>query len=220
MTYYPIILNKSTYTDIPVPQIATALGHQSNQVCHAWPGANHVVSALAKQGYYMEIVDDIPEAPGAIAYHDVNDQGVPYAKLGANTVFKNGGKATQGSLSISAALSHELVETIGDPMCNILITMPDGSNTAQELCDPCEDVWYDYHGVALSDFVFPSYFNPFGVGPFDYRSVLSEPFSLTPGGYMIVETAGKWTQKWGESYPEYRKQLHARAAVIMRGNPE
>jgi hypothetical protein len=65
--------------------------------------------------------------------------------------------------------------------------------------------------VAVSDFVFPNFFNPeasFKVnGPFNYLKSVEEPFTILAGGYAIVRTGGPGTetQVFGETMPQWRK---------------
>src|ERR1700678_954997 len=81
-----------------------------------WPyGANAVVRVgsglddLGATEIPVRILANLPEAPGAIAYHD-DTNGAPDAFLGLDTCSALG--------DVSEALSHELCETCGDPNCD------------------------------------------------------------------------------------------------------
>jgi hypothetical protein len=66
---------------------------------------------------------------------------------------------------------------------------------ACEICDPCQadEFGYAIDGVAVSDFLFPSWFETFhrsGAIPLDYCGRISTPFTLLPGGYANVLDTG------------------------------
>ena len=53
------------------------------------------------------------------------------------------------------------------------------------------------NGVAMSDFVYPSYFEVFhkpGTVQFDALNRVKKPFQILSGGYQIVFKNGKWSQ--------------------------
>lgn len=134
-----------------------------------------------------------------------------------------------GQLStVSAALFQELAQALTDNMTNIVwntfklstekTTFVGGDKTistpyiayAGESCDPVQDVniWVHYEGydVALSNFILPAWKNNEATqGPYDYRNVLSAPFTITPGGYATSYFLSQGTQIYGQSMPEWIK---------------
>jgi hypothetical protein len=133
------------------------------------------------------VVDSLPDAPGAIAYHDVNGQAVPVAFLALSTC---------NSLDdVSTAISHECCETGGDSECNLWADSAQGQEAAREACDAVESGSYDIGGVRLSDFVLQSFFAPNGQAPYSYVQSTggtgpSGPFMTAAGGYQIVRNSG------------------------------
>ena len=184
--------------------IAVALTAQLRDVARAWRVDPLTVSTHSHPSWYpFTIVDDIPEAPGALAYHDIDPTGKPYGRIGAKGCIHSG-------ISISSAISHEAVELLGDTYCatwaystrlNALI--------AQELCDPVQDGTYDIGTIEVSNYVLPAYFEDEADGPYDHLGELSQPFSIARGGYQIKMTAGRVTQVFGDRFDPILREAKA-----------
>lgn len=95
-------------------------------------------------------------------------------------------------------MSHEILEARVNPYLTGWVEMPDGRRVAKEIADPVEELSYGESAqlgpnikrvVPVSNYVLPSYFDPNGKYPFDRMGKLTAPFSLTPGGYYVVEDA-------------------------------
>lgn len=132
------------------------------------------------------IVHDLGNtAPGAIAYHDWT--GVPAIYVALSLV----ATLSTGADSFSVAASHEIAETIGDEGTNLWADVGDGSEMAHELCDPVESDFYEIDGIAVSNFVLKSYFDPGAAPPYDFMATLGSPpavtapFEIATGGYAI-----------------------------------
>jgi hypothetical protein len=144
----------------------------------------------------FSIVDELPDAPGAIAYHDVNGNAVPVAFLALSTcnTFDD----------VSTAISHELCETAVDPECNTWSDNGGGQEFAQEACDAVESFSYDIDGVKVSDFLLRAFFAPSAAGPYHYMAKtgaadLPRPYFTAQGGYQITRpSGGSVTQVQGE----------------------
>jgi hypothetical protein len=141
------------------------------------------------------ILPALPNAPDAVAYHDVNGNGAPVlfdAITLSNTLIGSGN-------SLSVAITHELAETAVDEACNAWRDAGDGTEHAQEACDAVEssDYTIDVNGapVAVSNFVLPAFFNPTHAGPYDKMTLLGAPFTTMPGAYQIVRTPGSNEQQ-------------------------
>jgi hypothetical protein len=75
------------------------------------------------------------------------------------------------------------------------------------MSDPVEEDTFPVDGIQMSNFVHPSWFEPFKHPPgtkFDHLGLLKKPFSMTKGGYMIVKRKGKVTQEYGSKAKEKR----------------
>ncbi len=138
------------------------------------------------------IVDALPDAPGAIAYHDVTGAAVPVAFLALSTC--------QSLDDVSTAISHELVETTGDAGCNLWADDGAGAEWARELCDAVESNTYPIDlndgqpPIRLSDFVIPTFFEAGAAGPYSFLGSASAappaPFGTAAGGYQIRRSPG------------------------------
>lgn len=169
---------------------------------------------------------DNPTVAGALGYHSL-DNDVIDAFIFVDPVLDNKGvvlydSANPQNVSVSSVLSHEVCEMFGDRFANFWSDGPSGSQYDQfalELCDPVEGDSYEIdvvvdtvtHKVSVSNFIFPSWFNPEATMklnfPFDYLKKLTAPFTMTSGGYMIVRSAGQAQQVFGEHLPQWKRDL-------------
>lgn len=142
------------------------------------------------------IVDEESDAPGAVAFHDVQGNAVPFAVLILSTC---------NTLDdASTAITHELLEANGDLDCNDWCDDGQGHEWARETCDAVESNSYPIDladgqpPVAVSDFVLPSFFAQGGQAPFNFCATLSPatgdspstPFATASGGYQIERDSG------------------------------
>jgi hypothetical protein len=162
----------------------------------------------------MVIMDD-PDQANALGYHTTDDKGNPWGRVFASPVLDNGGTALRGSMSVSAVLSHEVLEVFGDYNVNLWADKYDGSEVAVELCDPVEADCYDVLvgksqvPVSVSNFVLDEWFDAFQVeAKFDYMGTVSAPLQMSKGGYTIVRnlSSGQVSAVWGSKEAE---QMHA-----------
>jgi hypothetical protein len=174
--------------------------------------------------WVASMLDNSTQA-GALGYHEEDNDKVD-AFIFAEPVLSNGGTilnfdpSNPSQYTVSATLSHEICEMIGDRFSGGFSQGPQisaGNLYCQELCDPVENDSYgiavDGYSVSVSNFVFPSWFNPEATSinlPFDYLNKLTAPFTMDAGGYMIVasltgegEVFAK--QVFGEKMPQWRQ---------------
>jgi hypothetical protein len=152
-------------------------------------------------GAWALVFLDDADQPGALAYHDLTPDGWPLSKVFVRTTINNGDK-------VSVSASHELVEMLVDPAINLLSTGPHAKQVyAYESADPVEELTFDVNGIAMSDFVYPSYFEVFrkpGSTQFDHLNKVKKPFQILPGGYQIILKNGKWTEIQGSAAKKKR----------------
>lgn len=181
--------------------IAAATQVQLNRdVAAHWGGAYRVRAAssgadIMPGEIVFALLAALPNAPNAIAYHDVDGVGVPVIFDGVTL----SDTLTGAGNSVSVAISHELCETAGDAGCNVWADA-NGTEYAREVCDAVEAQNYviDDTGVSVSNFVIPAFFVPNHVGPFDFMSTVgpnpnapTAPFNTAAGGYQITRDSGK-----------------------------
>lgn len=173
--------------------------------------------------WVVSMLDNTTQA-GALGYHE-EDNDVVDAFIFAEPVLQNGGAVmlytNPTQYLVSATLSHEVCEMIGDRFANAFVVGVNGTTLyCQELCDPVEDGTYAItvagQAIGVSNFIFPSWFNPEAKNPqnmpYDYMKVLTAPFTMTSGGYIIEATFSNETsvttqKKFGATMPQWRKDV-------------
>lgn len=230
------VINQSTLvTNDQVNTMCQAIQVQLDlHVLPAWNMKSGTIKFYADKtkvpGYawVVSMLDNSTQA-GALGYH-AEDNDTVDAFIFAQPVLSNGGVALYDStnpqnVSVASVLSHEVCEMVGDRYAGFwsdgpAIVAQDGqtyTEYALELCDPVEGDSYavtlsNGTTVSVSNFIFPSWFNqqaqvPQNL-PFDYLGKLSKPFSMTPGGYLIVRQSGNVNQVFGEKVrPEKKLQV-------------
>ncbi len=209
MMHFALVNESTLVTDAEAASMAHAVHFQLHaHIAPAWERKAPAMTFYGKGhappvgSVIFHLVDETPEAPDALGYHDEqNDQ--PYARIGCKAVIDGGGTVLSGALSVSGVLSHEAAEAFGDIDVNGWRDMIDGRQTAEELCDAVQGDWYAtaVNGVtvSLSNFLLPAWFDRQAkAGPFDYMHSVSKPFTMSPGGYLIVRKAGVETQVFGD----------------------
>lgn len=164
---------------------------------HFYPGPN----PLVPPSYLLCVLMDDPDVAGALGYHDETPDGKPYARV--FTKFPD----------VSVTLSHEIIEMFLDPDCNrFAVDYQDGTLYAVEGGDPVEADTYLIDGVKVSNFITPAWFDrnhPIDA-KFDWLGRLSEPFSMTPQGYLIYMRGSGEQQrygfKFGKEMPQTKKE--------------
>jgi hypothetical protein len=149
---------------------------------------------------------------GYLGYH-FSEGGYPIATIFADVDL-------QDDRTISDTLSHEILEMIVDPACNLYAHRPArGGRPARgyfyEVCDAVQSVKYDVLGYKLCDFVFPEWFEhvwtPAPGRKFDHCGKLTEPFELWEGCYADVyegrhgDKPGGFNTIWGGEPHKKRK---------------
>jgi hypothetical protein len=128
----------------------------------------------------MYLVDEA-SLPGALGFHDLNTRDVP-----VGFVF------VLNPNDWTVTLSHEVLELILDPTVNLFVPGPDPRNPANlvlhtyEACDAVERFSYPIDGIAVSDFLTPSYFT-IGDAPGtrnDFLGVGVTSFGVTPNSHI------------------------------------
>jgi hypothetical protein len=132
--------------------------------------------------------------------HELTHRGQPISKVFVKAL---------GNEAVSVAASHELFEMVLDPMANLWADKNPNTQYAYEVCDAVEEDTFYVAGFEMSNFVYPSWFEPFkhpGGTKFDHKGTLKEPFSMTEGGYVIKKVNGRKVIKAFGS-PEKRRRF-------------
>ena len=212
---------KKVLADTDAARIVEALNLQVPDVITQWGqayGIRHTLgdnpagpADVAAPAYFLY---DADLADGA-GYHDVDPQGRPYIRVFVNTILSHGGSTFGDDPAVSGCASHEAVEFAIDPECRLSHIAPNGDTWAVEVADPVEMSLYrvitsDGTDVSVSDFVYPSFFDCSGKPPYSHTGAVTAPFTLSPGGYGIINGKDVWGSQTGPvasgqpRYPEWR----------------
>lgn len=186
------IHNLSTcISDADVQHMVDALNILLPQFCEAWKlGKFKVLKADkeckdAKSDYTFYMVDSadakLSDADGYVFAKTVLD-------CGGATLWRD-----DETVTVASALSHEIMETLLDRYCNMWVQSSVGTMISFEICDPVQNCIVrtaaaDGTVVGLANFILPEWMNPRAdaQSKFDHLGVLSSPFSMSTGGYVIV----------------------------------
>ena len=180
----------------------------------------------------LYLVDGV-NSLGATGWHLANYGDIPYG-----IVFL--GLCAKVKEAWSITLSHEALELVGDPMCNLLVQGNDPLDRRRrvfhlfEMCDAVQAESYSTEGVALSNFVLPSYFSlgeqPGRRNDFPgrcYKGKTLASFGMNPGGYLNIfdPKTGNWEQPVYEDDKEARRRRKLKSQVkagrgYRRSHPE
>lgn len=225
------VINESTMvTNAECQTMCQAIQIQMDlHVLPAWNMKSGTIQFYADKtkvpGYawVVNMLDNSTQA-GALGYHSLDNDLVD-AFIFSAPVLQNGGAVmlytSPTQYLVSSTLSHEVCEMIGDRYANGFSLGADNATLyCQELCDPVEDGTYAItvagQQIGVSNFVFPSWFNPEAKTPqnlpFDYMNSLTAPFTMTTGGYIIEAEISNEAQvtpqkKFGEKMPQWRKDV-------------
>src|SRR5262249_46302214 len=144
-------------------------------------------------GAWTMVFLDKPDAPNALGYHDLTKHGLPLSKIFVEPTLAAGEQ-------VSVTACHELAEMMIDPAINLWSDGPKGKLYAYEMCDAVEEETFLIDGIAMSDFVYPAYFELFRKphsAQFDYLNKVTRPFELLHGGYSLVRQGTKVTEIFG-----------------------
>ena len=154
--------------------------------------------------WWLVFLDDSDQA-GALAYHDLTNEGLPISKVFVKTLI-----ADKASVSVGA--THELCEMAVDPWLNSAYQDPKGDFWAGEVCDPVESDQYSYKigDVLVTDFITPNWFaHQHANGGIDLKAYVHKAFDILAGGYaQKFEPGHGWVQVNG-SAAKSGHQAHA-----------
>lgn len=132
---------------------------------------------------------DKMDVDGALGYHAKNYRGIPFGIVSTKL-------AEALKQPWSHTFSHEALELLSDPQCNLLVEGPHPLPRLRhrvfrwyEVCDPVQDEWYEIDGQVVSNFVLPLYFTEdnerSGRNAFHHHPKHQlRSFGTNPGGYV------------------------------------
>jgi hypothetical protein len=153
-----------------------------------------------KNHWWIVLLDN-SDIAGALGYHTLTNQGLPCGKVFPGTCI-------QYKTDWGVDLSHEVLEALIDPYCQLCAQDENGVFWAYEVGDPVESDASGYHKlvegvqVLVSDFVYPAWFDPSATGKqFSHNNSVTQPFTLASGGYasQLLVGASSWSQVFGDT---------------------
>ena len=153
------------------------------------------------------------DVPGALGYHDVGPNGLPYGDA-----FADGSTLDE----LSETLSHELKELIGDLYANRWrVRSSDGKGYAEEACDAVQGTPYRVNGVLCANHVTQAWYQEGSKGPWDKQGQLTGPMTRTDEGYLIVMAGGQVsTEPMGARMAARKLRANSRTRKrMLQGRP-
>lgn len=186
-----LLENRSTIdtSEIPMKAIEDAIARQLKEFAAVWGSVTwDITNDLNRQGFRV-VLRDYTHDKDALADHWRVD-GRPTATVYARDILRlTKGSWTKGSNSVSASVSHEVVELLADPVACYYVDGLDDWMYALEVADPVQDDYYNIDGIAVSNFTYPDYWNPWGkktrLQKLDRMGKITRSFEVRDGGYLV-----------------------------------
>jgi hypothetical protein len=209
------VINQSTaISDADVQKMLPAFTQQWNNDLKPIWGVEPATFTFVPKGHapaagtwWLVFLDNSDQA-GALAYHDLTNDGLPISKVFVKTLV-----ADRASISVGA--THELCEMAVDPWLNSAYQDPHGVFWAGEICDPVEADQYGYEigGVLVTDFITPNWFaHEHAQGNIDLKGHSRKAFEVLSGGYaQKFDPDRGWQQVTGSMAMSFKRATPAEA---------
>jgi hypothetical protein len=212
------VTNWSSAPDLDVMFAVEAARKELPRFCAAWglpvPGIaffSKDVELPAKEAMIVSAVDEDGQA-GTLGYH-TTVAGLPlfiWEQRYGTPVF-----------------THELFETLANPLLDRWATAPDGHRFWVEACDGCQGDSYpvdvevsgNFSSVLVSNWLRPEWFlleSHDGLTGFDAMSLCDGPFGVRPGGYSVTETPDGQRQQVGGDRADKGRSTSRTALLAAR----
>jgi len=207
------VINESTaITDADVQKLLPAFTQQWNTDLKPVWGVDTATFAFVPKGekpaggtWWMVFLDNSDQA-GALAYHDLTDEGLPISKVFVKSILDD-------KASVSVGATHEMCEMAVDPWLNSAYQDLQGVFWAGEICDPIEDDQYGYKidDVLVMDFVTPNWFgHQHAQAQIDFKDHAKIAFEVLSGGYaQKFDPQQGWQQVTGSKARLSNMAAHA-----------
>ena len=217
------LVNQSTHVSVQqLHQMAQAIRLQVDQdLCPPWERSfptiaiYRTVAAIPATTWPIVLMDTIADQPeGVLGFHTEDKGGKLSGIVAVEPELDAGGEILTGDWSVCSVLSHEILEMIIDPNCQLWASDASRRLYSFETCDPVEGPTYVKDGCSVANFVLPAWFDPLAAdnAKHDHLGLLTKPFSHLSTGYVVYMSAGVVHQVGGEDAPEHRIALKEREA--------
>ena len=214
--------SRKVLTDYQIIRMIPSLQRQITEHFQpAWGTGAQLIfceTAAPRDAYQIIIYDKAraKDDDGYFGYH-FSKEGYPVASIFALEDMNEDG-------TISDTLSHELLEMLVDPACNMYAHRPawgtrPGRGYFYEVCDPVQALKYEIDGILVTDFVYPEWYEdnwPAESRKFDHLGAVKRPFQVLRGGYADIFQRGSRKHKggfitiWGNATPGTHTKRHRR----------
>jgi hypothetical protein len=197
--------------EIPVNAIENAVAKQLEDFAAAWGSlAWDLVRELNRQRFRIVMRDYTSDQDGVAAHWRLG--GHPTATVYVRDILRlENGSWIKGTNSVSASISHEVVELLADPIACYYVDGPDDWMYALEVADPVQDDYYNIDEVAVSNFTFPDYWNPWAkktrLRKLDQMGKVTRPFEVRAGGYLVRYKGSRRSYVYGPSFASARRRV-------------
>lgn len=207
------VINESTViADGKVQEMLPAFDQQWNKDLQSvWGVAPAKFTFVPKgqkpaSGTWWVVFLDNSDQAGALAYHDLTNEGLPISKVFVKTLLAD-------NASVSVGATHEICEMAVDPWLNSAYQDPHGTFWAGEVCDPVESDQYGYQisGILVTDFITPNWFgHQHAHGSIDLKAHSHKAFEVLDGGYaQKFDPHTGWVQVTGKKAMMMQHGAHA-----------
>jgi hypothetical protein len=214
--------NRSKYvTEREVRAMVSACNEFLTDFCRIWSISQPTViyEKNATHDWTFHLLDSNDDAGENLAYH-TKLKGNVSGFVFANIIVLNGGKVLYEDFNtptVSSSLFHEIAESIIDPTVNQWWQVSTSTFYAAEVCDPVQcniavvrvqdETTRDMIKVGMCNYVFPAWKDTGSIMKnnvrYDYLGALCAPFSIEPGGYVIVWEGGVQNCVFGSAVPKW-----------------
>ena len=212
MPQIAVITESTVIADADVQKMLPAFTQQWNSDLRSVWGVDEATFTFVPSGqqpaagtWWMVFLDDSDQA-GALAYHDLTNEGLPISKDSVRTILAD-------NASVSVGATHEMCEMAVDPWLNSAYQDLQGVFWAGEVCDPVEDDQYGYGigGVLVTDFVTPNWFgHQHAQVQIDLKGHAATAFEVLSGGYaQKFDPQEGWQQVTGSTAKRSKMAAHA-----------
>jgi len=149
--------------------------------------------------YAIHIRQDLPEAPGALAYHTVTN-GVPDIES-CLALYDGITGDDGGSDPLSRGMDHEVKEALRNPGANGWkdSVNSNGRESADEACDKVQNTYRTAsNGVWLSNYLLESAFIPGAPPPYDKLGVMVSQDDVSHGYDIQADAPGNVSEVFGD----------------------
>ena len=208
-----LLENRSTVetTEIPMKAIENAIARQLRDFADAWGSVVWDLTRELNRQQFRVVLRDYSSDKDAVAAH-WRLGGHPTATVYARDILRlKNGSWIDGVNSVSASVSHEVVELLADPVACYYVDGLDDWMYALEVADPVQNDYYNIDGVAVSNFTFPDYWNPWAkktrIRRLDQMGKVTRPFEVRDGGYLVRYKGRRRSYVYGPTFAVAKRRV-------------